>query len=179
MEKRENHSAVELADALEHVIYEIWKYKESIALYRKLVGICGEAAVEFRVLHNWSLLEFFFGPPRQAGRIVASDYISDWDSTHDRAALAWLDPYVERCHTMLSPISTERVAMGNTGLKHWNQDWPEIDPHIDKSISEFLGGLSDEHKTICLKWTGHFLQPGKPGSMELAGLVTALGRVSS
>jgi hypothetical protein len=179
MAKQVNHSATELNDALEHVMYEIWKHKQSVADYRNIVQVCGEAAVEFRVLHNWALLEFFYGPPRHSDRFVASEFISDWHPTHDRAALSWLDPYIDRCNTMLRPISTGRVAKGKTGLKHWNQDWPETEPYIDRAISEFLTGLSDDHKAICLKWIDRWFDPDRPGSAELADLAPALGRTDS
>jgi hypothetical protein len=179
MEDEDHHSAAVLVDALEHVTYEVWKYRQSVADYRKLVNAGAEVAVEFRALHNWSLLEFLFGPPRNADLIVASEYISDWQLTHDRAALPWLDPYVARCHTMLSPISTGRVAMGNAGLKHWNQHWPDIEPHIDRAISEFLNALSDHHKSICLQWIDRWFRPGAPGSKELMEIASALGRSSS
>ena len=179
MEDESRHSADLLADALEHVAYEIWKYKHSVADYRKLVDAGAEVAVEFRVLHNWSLIEFFFGPPGNADRIVASEYIGGWQASHDRAMHPGLDAYVDRCHTMLSPISAGRVAMGKAGWKHWNQYWPDIDPHIDRLISEFLNALSDDHKSICLQWIDRWLRPGAPGSKELAELASALGRASS
>ena len=175
MVRRDHQSPELLADALEHVIYEIWKYNQSVGDYRNIVQTGGDAAMEFRVLHNWILLEFLYGSPEHLDRIVASDYIADWHLTHGRATKLWLDPYVDRCRTMLSPISISRVTKGKAGLRPWTQEWPDIEPYIDEAISEFLRGLSADHKTICRQWVDRWFRPGKPGGEALASLASALG----
>ena len=109
MTKDTRHSPTELSDALEHIMYEIWKYKQSVAEYDQILKAGGDAAIEFRVLHHRVLLEFFYGPLKHEENIVAWEYISSWQSTHDRAAVPWLDQYVIRCHTMLAHISTNRA----------------------------------------------------------------------
>jgi hypothetical protein len=152
MARHEHHSATELSDALEHVMYEIWKYKQSAADYNQIVQVGGDAAIEFRVLHHRVLLEFFYGPPKHRDNIVAWEYISTWQSTHDRADVSWLDPYVNRCHTMLAHISTSRADIAKRGLKAWGQEWQRVETHLDQTISDFLSGLSDDHKTVCLQW---------------------------
>src|SRR5947207_3093968 len=103
-----SHTPADLSDALEHVIYEIWKYKQAVADYNRIQQVGGDAALEFRVLHHRVLLEFFHGPAKHKQNIVASEYVADWDSSHARSRLSWLDAYMNRCHTMLAHISTHR-----------------------------------------------------------------------
>src|SRR5437763_6207963 len=90
MAKHSKHPAPELIDALEHVIYEIWKYKQSVVYYQSIVQVGGDAAIEFRVLHHRVLLEFFYVPSKHQDNIVAWEYIEDWQMNHNPARLAWL-----------------------------------------------------------------------------------------
>src|ERR1700704_395526 len=119
MAKHKQHSTAVLSDALEHVVYEIWKYKESVADFSQIRVVGGDAALEFRILHHRVLLEFFYGPAKHADNIVAWEYISTWRSSHNRANVPWLDEYVKRCHTMLAHISTTRDEITKHGLKNW------------------------------------------------------------
>jgi hypothetical protein len=141
-----------LSDALEHVIYEISKYRQSVADYSQIYQVGGDAAIEFRVLHHRVLLEFFYGSRNlHPDNIVAWEYVSTWQVAHDRAKILWLDAYMDRCHTMLAHISTSRSEIARGGLKAWGQEWQTVERHLDQTIPEFLGGLSVDHKTICLQ----------------------------
>ena len=100
------HSAIELGETLEHIVYEIWKYKQSVADYAHIRRAGGDAALKFRVLHQRVLLEFFYGEPMHKNNILASEYIDGWRSTHNPKRITWLQKYQIRCHVMLAHIST-------------------------------------------------------------------------
>ena len=174
MAKHKLHTPPELSEALEHVMYEIWKYRQSVADYRAIQQVGGDAAVEFRVLHHRVLLEFFYGPPKHEENIVAWEYITNWKAAHDRNKIPWLDAYVHRCHTMLAHISTNRSAIAKQGLKDWGQEWLIVEPHLDQTISDFLGGLSDRHKKLSLRWIDRWLEVSRPWSSVLAEIAPAL-----
>lgn len=165
------HTPADLNDALEHVVYEMWKYKQSVADYGKIWDAGGDAALEFRVLHHRVLLEFFYGPAKHPDNIVAWEFIDDWQSTHDRSCLPWFDGYMQRCHTMLAHISKTRTDMAKRGNKAWNGEWQVVEPHLDQTISEFLSGLSADHKRTCLSWMQRWLNSNHPGNAALTGLV--------
>lgn len=168
------HAPSDLNDALEHVVYEMWKHRQSVADYQKILHAGGDAALEFRVLHHRVLLEFFYGPAKHRDNIVAWEFIDNWQSDHDRAALPWLDGYMTRCHTMLAHISTTRTLMKKRGLKDWGDEWKVVDLHLDQIISEFLGGLSKDHKRICLQWVNEWLNGNHPGKDALNDLATTM-----
>ncbi len=172
--KPSKHSASDLHDALEHVVYEIWKYRQSVKYYHQILQAGGDAAIEFRVLHHRVLLEFFYGPHKHKDNIVAWEYIDDWRQTHDRTKLRWLDDYTTRCHTMLAHISTTRSKMAKSGLKSWGKDWSIVEAHLDQTISDFLGRLSKEHKKTCSQWIGAWLKGPHQGNDVLAGLVAVV-----
>lgn len=146
------HAPEDLNDALEHVIYEMWKYKQSVMLYEQISKAGGDAGIEFRVLHHRVLLEFFYGPRKHRNNIVAWEFIDDWASTHNRNSIPWLEAYMTRCHTMLAHISKTRTDMNKRNLKDWGVEWQIVEPHLDQTILEFLGGLSKDHKVTCLSW---------------------------
>jgi hypothetical protein len=109
MTKHKQHDPQDLADGLEHIVYEMWKYRQSVAYYEQIAAIGGDAAIEFRVLHHRVLLEFFYpGKAKHEDNIVAWEYIADWDRTHDKTKLPWLELYMIRCHTMLAHVSKAR-----------------------------------------------------------------------
>lgn len=174
MAKHKEHSAAVLSDALEHVVYEIWKYKQSVADYSQIRVVGGDAALEFRILHHRVLLEFFYGPAKHADNIVACEYISTWQSSHNRTNVPWLDEYVKRCHTMLAHISATRVEITKHGLKNWGLEWQKVEPHLDQVITDFFGGLSDDYKKICLQWINCWLRGCGPWSRVLEPLVSGL-----
>lgn len=174
MAKHTKHSTSELSEVLEHVMYEIWKYRQSAADYNQILQVGGDAAIEFRVLHHRVLLEFFHGPPKHRDNIVAWEYINTWQLTHERAKFLWLDAYVARCHTMLAHISTSRADIAKRGLKAWGREWRVVEPHLDRTISDFLGGLSVGHKMICLQWIDLWLKVSSPWSKVLTDLVPTL-----
>ncbi|MBE7545328.1 MAG: hypothetical protein M9913_16015 [Bryobacteraceae bacterium] len=171
MPRHTKHSPTDLNDAIEHVVYEMWKYKQSVSYYGEILQAGGDAAIEFRVLHHRVLLEFFYGPARHQDNIVAWEFIDDWQSTYDRSGLPWLDDYMTRCHTMLAHISKTRTDLNKRGLKAWNSEWQVVEPHLDQTISEFLGGLSANHKRTCLYWMQLWLKGSHPGRDALRGLV--------
>jgi hypothetical protein len=175
MSRHKKHDPHELDDALEHVVYEIWKYKQSVAHYGLIRHVGGDAAIEFRVLHHRVLLEFFYGPPKHQDNIFAWEYIHDWQRTHEVTKLTWFDDYMRRCHTMLAHISKTRSEMAKEGRKAWDTDWRVVEPHLDQTICNFLGGLAEDHKDICLKWVDKWSKGGHPGNDVLAGLATTLG----
>jgi predicted nuclease of predicted toxin-antitoxin system len=92
--KHNQHDPRDLADALEHVMYKMWKYKQSVADYQQITVAGGDAAIEFRVLHHRVLLEFFFGPAKHPDNIVAWEYIPDWEREHSRGNLKWFKEYI-------------------------------------------------------------------------------------
>jgi len=47
MATHRQHLAVELSDGLEHVIYEILKYKQSVADYSQIRRVGGDVVIEF------------------------------------------------------------------------------------------------------------------------------------
>ncbi len=165
------HSQSDLNDALEHVAYELWKYKQSVMYYRQIMG---DAALDFRVLHHRVLLEFFYGPPKHINNIVAWEYVYDWQNTHPRGNILWLDQYMTRCHTMLAHISTERSRLSRSGLKAWDRDWDEVEPHLDKIIAHFLHGLPPDSKIVCHRWFHQFLTGPHVGKDVLHDLIAAL-----
>ncbi len=176
MSSHRRHDEQELVDALEHVVYEMWKYKQSVAYYSEIAGVGGDAAIEFRVLHHRVLLEFFYGPPKHRDNIVAWEYVDDWQQTHDRGKLPWLDDYVKRCHTMLAHISTTRAEIAKRGLKDWGKKWQIIEPHLDRTISDFFLGLSMDHKSTCQQWMNRWLGGNHPGANVLKDLVAIIQR---
>jgi hypothetical protein len=155
-------------------MYEIWKYRQSAADYYQILQVGGDAAIEFRVLHHRVLLEFFYGPPKHPNNIVAWEYIGTWQSTHDRAKIPWLDAYTHRCHTMLAHISTSWAEIAKQGMKDWRQEWQTVEPHLDQTISDFFGGISLDHKRICLYWVDLWLSVSRPWSNVLLELAPAL-----
>jgi hypothetical protein len=169
--KHTKHDPANLNDALEHVVYEIWKYRQSAADYIQIMQAGGDAAIEFRVLHHRVLLEFFHGPAKHEDNIVAWEYIDDWQQTHDRTKIPWLDSYMTRCHTMLAHISTARSKMAKSGLKSWGNDWKIVEPHLDQAISDFLRGLSKEYQKICSQWIETWFRGHHPGNAVLKELV--------
>lgn len=172
--RHRKHPPADLTDAIEHVVYEIWKYKQSVANYDELLRVGGDAAVEFRVLHHRVLLELFYGPAKHQDNIVALEFIDDWQSAHHRSRPPWLDEYMTRCHTMLAHISTTRTEMKKRGLKAWGREWQVVEPHLDQTIIEFLGGISVDHKRTCLSWIRCWLKGNHPGNAVLRGLVSLI-----
>jgi hypothetical protein len=173
--KHKKHDATDLVEALEHVVYEIWKHRQSVAHYQQIRQAGGDAAIEFRVLHDRVLLEFFYGPEKHKDNILAWEYIDDWQQTHDRTKVLWLVDYMKRCHTLLAHISTTRSEMAKRGLRDWADDWQTVDPHLDQTISDFLGGLSQDHKNICHQWITKWLKGNYPGNDVLMGVTTVMG----
>jgi len=174
MTKHLKHDSSDLADALEHVAYEMWKYKQSVAHYAEILMAGGDAAIEFRVLHHRVLLEFFYGPAKHPDNILACEYIDDWPQTHQRTSLPWLDMYMTRCHTMLAHISTARSEMAKQGRKAWPKDWGQVEPQLDQTISDFLRTLSQEHKKMCLQWINTWLSGNYPQKDVLKGLAVLI-----
>jgi hypothetical protein len=84
MANHHKHHPTDLADALEHVVFEIWKYRQAVAYYPQISHAGGDAALGFRVLHHRVLLEFFYGAPKHQDNILAWEYVDDWQQTHDR-----------------------------------------------------------------------------------------------
>ena len=175
MARHKKHNSPDLVDALEHVVYEIWKHRQSVAYYPQILRVGGDAAIEFRVLHHRVLLEFFYGPAKHQDNIVAWEYIDDWQETHDGTKLLWLDDYMMRCHTLLAHISTTRTEMAKQGIRGWASEWQTVDPHLDQTTSDFLGGLSPDHKKICRQWITKWLNGNHTGNDVLVGLDTVIG----
>jgi len=174
MASHETHDPSDLHDALEHVVYEMWKYKQSVAYYGEISRVGGDAAIEFRVLHHRILLEFFYGPAKHPDNIVAWEYVADWQRTHDRRNLRWLHQYMTRCHTMLAHISKTRTEMAKRGLKDWGKEWEIVEPHLNQTIADFLGGLPKGYKETCLCWINRWVTGSHPGNSvlnDLAALV--------
>jgi hypothetical protein len=169
MQNHKKHDEADLIDALEHVVYEIWKYKQSIAHYGQIQTVGGDAAIEFRVLHHRVLLEFFYGPPKHADNIVAWEYVADWQQTHPRGSVWWLDNYMKRCHTMLAHISKTRSEIAKLGLKSWN-DWRTVEVHLDQTITAFLAALAKDHQDVCFRWIDKWLVECRPWSDVLMEL---------
>jgi len=163
-----------LDDALEHIVYEIWKYKQSVAQYESICRVCGDAALEFRVLHHRVLLEFFYGPPKHKNNIVAWEYVAGWETSHGRTNITWIDCYLSRCHTMLAHISTERTRIARSGRKPWNEEFDTVEPHLNDTIKEFLNSLSANHKEICRTWVSRWNSQSYGGSQFLKELADAL-----
>ena len=175
MAKHKQHDLTDLADGLEHIVYEMWKYRQSVAYYEPIAAVCRDAAIEFRVLHHRVLLEFFYDrKPKHEDSIFAWEYIADWDRTHDRTKLPWLDSYMIRCHTMLAHVSKARSDMAKTGLKSWGTVWPIVESHLDSVIPDFLKGLSEGHKIICRKWVNEWLNGPYAGRDVLKALAAYL-----
>lgn len=175
MSKQAKHNAADLNDALEHVVYEIWKYRQSVTHYQQILQAGGDAAIEFRVLHHRVLLEFFYCPHKHKDNIVAWEYVRDWQQTHDRANVPWLDDYMTRCHTMLAHISTRRCQIKKSGFKSWT-NWNIVEAHLDQTIPDFLGALSKEHKKTCSQWIEMWLKGNHQGNDVLMGLVAVVNQ---
>jgi hypothetical protein len=174
MARHQQHDPQKLDDALEHVIYEMWKYRQSVAYYGQILAAASDAAIEFRVLHHRVLLEFFYGCPKHEDNIVAWEYINSWQQTHDPVAISWLESYMNRCHVMLAHVSNARTDMAKQGLKSWSGLWPIVEPHLDKTIRDFLRALSADHKTICSRWISAWSKPNVPYNSVLAELGAVL-----
>ncbi len=175
MAKHKKHNLQDLADCLEHVVYEMWKYRQSVTYYERILQVAGDAALEFRVLHHRVLLEFFYDrKSKHEDNIVAWEYIEHWEQTHDSTNLPWFKSYITRCHTMLAHISKARTEMAKRGLKSWGADWEAVEPHLDSVIADFLNRLSEEHKTICRKWVNQWLNGPYGGRDVLTALATCL-----
>jgi hypothetical protein len=174
MARHTKHGPDDLKDALEHVVYEIWKYKQSVTDYARIQAAGGDAAIEFRVLHHRVLLEFFYGSPKHEDNIFAWEYIDDWRKTHDSKKVPWLRGYMARCHTMLAHISTKRSEMAKRGLKDWGKDWQTVEPQLDKIILAFISGLSVGHKEIFRGWIKRWASTN-PGSRALSDLAAIIG----
>ena len=173
---QKTHDPSDLVDALEHVVYEIWKYKQSVAHYFEICAAGGDAAIEFRVLHHRILLEFFYEPPKHKDNIGACEYIEDWKCTHNRANLKWFKDYMTRCHTMLAHVSRARSEIAKRGQKAWDKEWQIVEPHLDETVRDFLGRLSAEHKQTCLEWIRRWSGGNYPGSDVLPTLIALIGQ---
>jgi hemoglobin-like flavoprotein len=174
MARHQQHDPQELDDALEHILYEMWKYRQSVAYYGQILHAASDAAIEFRVLHHRVLLEFFYGYPKHEDNIVAWEYVTSWQQTHVATAILWLENYMNRCHVMLAHVSKARTDVAKQGLKSWAGHWPIVEPHLDKTIQDFLGGLSPNHKTICSNWIIAWSKPNVPFHDVLAALAAPL-----
>jgi hypothetical protein len=167
MSPHSRHTVSDLSDALQHVVYEMWKYQQSVVDYSKILEVGGDAAIEFRVLHHRVLLEFFYGPAKHRDNIVAWEFIDNWQSTHNRAGVVWLEDYMNRCHTLLAHVSTTRTELQKRGLKAWDRDWLVVEPHLDLTISDFLGGLSSDYRKICQDWVNRWINGNHQGMHAL------------
>lgn len=85
-----------------------------------------------------------------------------------------LGDYMRRCHTMLAHISTTRSEMERNGLKSWGSAWQFVEPHLDRTICDFPGGLAKHHKDICLKWVDAWANGSHPGNDVLASVAAML-----
>ena len=159
---------------LEHVVYEMWKYKQSVAYYGPILQVGGDAAIEFRVLHHRVLLDFFYGEPKHQDNILAWEYIPGWRQTHDPKSQPWLSSYMTRCHTLLAHISKSRADIAKAGGKSWSRDWPVVEPHLDTVISDFLRGLTVSDKKICSDWVTRWSSGRYPGNDALKAIAAAL-----
>jgi hypothetical protein len=168
------HSPDELNDALEHIVYEIWKYRQSVKYYAQLLRF-GDVAIEFRVLHHRILLDFFYSGPKHADNVLAQEYIADWTKRHDPKGQSWLDDYLRRCHTMLAHISVTRTAIARAGLEDWGDEWPRVEAHLNKIIIDFLRALSPERQELCSKWINKWSADRFPGGDALVGLAASAG----
>jgi len=171
MGKHIKHRDSDLRDGLEHIVYEMWKYKQSIRYYGPIRAAGGDAALEFRVLHHRVLLEFFHGPAKHPDNILAWEYCANWDSAHQQPT--WLESYRVRCHTMLAHISVQRTVLASKGLKDWGAEFLIAEAHIDQLIAEFLATLVESHKEICRQWIGKWYLKC-PGSDVLSELMVSL-----
>ncbi len=174
MAKHRPHSPAELDDALEHLVYEVWKYRQSVKYCAQLWPF-GDVAIEFRVLHHRVLLDFFFGSPIHRDNIVAREYVADWETSHDRRGQVWLAAYLTRCHTMLAHISVTRTEIARAGLKDWSDEWLTVEPHLDIVIVEFLRALSPRQQKICANWIKRWSAACYPGGDALVGLAASAG----
>jgi hypothetical protein len=77
---------------------------------------------------------------------------------------------------MLAHISTTRSEMAKKGLKSWGNAWQVVEPHLDQTICDFLGGLAKDHKDTCLKWVDVWSNGSYPGNDVLASVAAILGR---
>ena len=170
MRKHKKHNPPDLEEGLEHIVYEIWKFRQSVAYYDSIRRVGGDAAIEFRVLHHRVLLEFFFGPPKHRDNIVAWEYIDDWEQRYDRSTLPWLDGYLKRCHTMLAHISKTRSDLAKNGSKDWGAEWELVEPFLNEVVADFLNGLDDHHRAICRQWVIRWLNGSHPGNEILKPL---------
>ena len=174
MPKHVQHDQADLDAALEHVIYEMWKYKESVAYYEPTLRVGGDAAIEFRVLHHRVLLDFFYGVAKHQDNILACEYIPGWRQTHDPKSQPRLSSYMTRCHTLLAHISKSREAIAKAGGKSWSKHWPVVEPHLDAVINDFLCGLTVSDKKICSDWITRWSTGSYPGNDPLNAIAAAL-----
>jgi len=174
MAKHVKHASPDLDDALEHVVYEMWKYKQSVAYYAPIQQAGGDAALEFRVLHHRVLLDFFYGRPSHRDDIVAWEYVHGWAQTHNPTTLPWLKDYMIRCHTMLAHLSTTRTAIAKRGGKSWGKDWLTVEPHLNLLIGNFLSSLPAHQKKICREWVTTWSTGSYPCNDALRDLAAAL-----
>jgi hypothetical protein len=77
---------------------------------------------------------------------------------------------------MLAHISTNRSVIARDGLKSWGRGWREIEPHLDTTIADFLHGLPQDHKNVCLMWMNLWSEGDRPGKHVLKGLAETLSR---
>ena len=88
--------------------------------------------------------------------------------------LPWLKEYMTRCHTMLAHISKTRAGIAKQSGKSWTAHWQTVEPHLDRLITDFLGGLSIHHKSICRQWVVTWSNGAYSCNDVLEDLATAL-----
>jgi hypothetical protein len=87
---------------------------------------------------------------------------------------------MDRCHTMLAHISTNRARVAENNEKPWDVLWRTVEPHLDLMISDFLDGLSDERRAICANWVSRWMggcDPWTKSLPDIAALIASKSRV--
>ena len=139
-------SVVELERAAEHVVYEFRQFAHARVHFAKLRGTPNpDMALEFRVLHQRILLEFFHTTvdERRERNILAADYITGWDATRPE----WYRSYIERCHRLLAHISLDRSVLAKDWSPWWGSDpAQDVERHLLRQIQKFLKRLPGEFK---------------------------------
>ena len=144
------HSSDELNKMIEHVAYEIhmfrWAYLMLALQLIKLLlhGNLNNAILESWVIHLRNLIDFFYAMP-QKDDIVASDYISDWDSIRSQTQKSpLLQEATNKANKQLAHLTLARATQYNDAQKPW--EYIKISTEIEKWIALFFEHLSSEQK---------------------------------
>jgi len=152
MGKATNYSPEELLKMVEHVAYEIGRFRWAD---QTLVQLRGENMSEGQwhdaVLESWAvhlriLADFFYAAPRQDD-VTAGHFIKGWQAPAKSRLLAETERKADK---QLAHLTLARAGEYGAGRKGWQCG--QVAAEIEECVSLFLKGLTPALKSEFAKW---------------------------